>query len=367
VTQMVNQPNQSGVAPVDATFRDDEINLFDLVKDLQQEKVWIFASVMGLLLLAFAYLFVSTPVYLLESQIKPVTEKHLVEVNQPQLEGIFKLDVEGAFASAKYGVFSNENRKQFYLEHLDALKEKGFYDTLLTQEQNFAGFDKKLSASVSNDKKDVEIYMAISFESQDPEFGAQLLNDFVVFALEQRLTDVKDTISSKIEARIKQLEFDASLKREKYYTDKTRRQLQLSEALGIAKDVGQEKPLYADSDILGSFAPPLYMYGSKVLAAEERALSERSEKVQSYPLGEDHFIKGLPEILFEIKELKSLNIDYSSVQLALVDKTALVPNKPIKPKKVLILALAMVAGLFVGLMIALVVAAYKRYQTGDTK
>jgi chain length determinant protein (polysaccharide antigen chain regulator) len=107
---------------------------------------------------------------------------------------------------------------------------------------------------------------------------------------------------------------------------------------------------------------PLYLYGSKALIAESNALSNREKLSKNLPFGEEHFINGLPEILFEIQQLKNLKIDFSKVKIAKIDEFATVPVKPIKPRKALILALGLIAGGFLGLMTALIVGAYKRHK-----
>jgi chain length determinant protein (polysaccharide antigen chain regulator) len=66
--------------------------------------------------------------------------------------------------------------------------------------------------------------------------------------------------------------------------------------------------------------------------------------------------------LFKINQLKSLEIDYGKVSLAVVDEQAILPVGAIKPKKLLIMALACVAGGFVGLMMALLMAAFHRHK-----
>ena len=150
--------------------------------------------------------------------------------------------------------------------------------------------------------------------------------------------------------------------RDKYYTDKAREKLVVAEALSIAKAVGIKQSVHQKAEIIANDGKlPRYMFGEKALAAEKNALDQREKLAKSLPFGEDHFIEGLPEKSFEIKKLKELKIDFEQVKLAKVDEFASLPRKPIKPKKMLILALSLVAGGFLGLMMALLVAAYKRY------
>ena len=347
---------------IEAGFHEDEIDLFDLWDDLVSNKIWVAAGLITCILLAAAYLFTAKPVYEVKSVIKPVSEQDLVEINVPQLSGIYSLSVDAAFEHAKRAMLSKEYHRDFYQQNLVEIKAiEGLYNPALTESQNFTGFDKLLTIKLSNDKKDAEKFIELNFQLHDAIAATNLLNGYVSFALQGRLSEIKQTLESKRLVRLNKLEYDASLIRDQYHSQKIQRKLQLDEALKIAKSVGQTDPIYSKSDILGSFKPPLYMYGSKALAAEEKALSQREELSKEFPHGEEHFINGLSSILFEIQQLKNLSVDYSKIKIAQLDEPALVPVKPVKPKKLLVLVLSIVTGGFLGLMMALLVAAYKRH------
>ena len=356
---------QSSIVPsrvIEAGSHEDEIDLFDLWDDLVSNKVWVLAGLLVCILLASAYLYVAKPVYEVSSVIKPVSERDLVEINVPQLSGIYSLGVDAAFEHAKRAMLSTEYHRDFYQQNLVTIKAvEGLYNPILTESQNFTSFDRLLAISLSNDKKDAEKFIELSFEFHDAQSATDLLNGYVEFALQGRLSEIKQTLESKRLVRLNKLEYDASLIRDKYYSHKAQRKLQLSEALGIAKDVGQRDSIYSKSDILGGFKPPLYMYGSRVLIAEEDALSGRESLSKGLPHGEDHFMTGLSSILFEIKQLRQLKVDYSKVKIVQLDEPAVIPVSPVKPKKLLVLVLSVVAGGFLGLMLALIVAAYKRH------
>ncbi|MEH6345937.1 MAG: Wzz/FepE/Etk N-terminal domain-containing protein [Bermanella sp.] len=346
---------------IESGSNDDEIDLFDLWDDIIAHKLVILAGFTFCLSLAIAYLFIAKPVYQVKSVIKPIGERGLVELNVPQLSGIYSLGVDAAFEHSKRAMLSKESQRLFYSQYLTEIKELGgLYNSELTEAQNVKVFGNLLGVKLSN-KKDAETFIELSLELGESKLAANLLNRFVVFSLQNSLLKIEQTINSKLRVRLNKLEYDASLIRDKYYSSKIQRKLKLVEARKIASSVGQVNPIYSESDILGSFKPPLYMYGSKALSAEERALSERDVSAKNLPHGEEHFIVGLPEILFEIGQLKKLDVDYSKVQLAQIDEPALAPLSPIKPKKLLVVVLAGVAGLFVGILMALLISAYSRH------
>ena len=346
----------------EAGLRDDEIDLFDLWDDIVSRKWVVVAVFFVCLACAATYLSIAKPVYQVKSVIKPVEELGLVALNVPQLNGIYSLGVDAAYDKVRLAVLSKELQGIFYEENLAELKEvEGLYNEAVSLAQNVSSFNETLQIRLSNDKKDSEKFIEVSLASGSADDAADVLNKYIAFILQRQLMDVKRSVKVKLATRLNKLEYNASLIRDKYYSRKVQRKLQLDEAGRIAKSVGQVDPIYANSDILGSFKPPLYMYGVKALSAEEIALSEREEMAKDLPHGEEHFIEGLSEILFEIDQLKKLTIDYSNIKIARVDEFALAPLSQIKPKKILVLLLACILGVFLGVMAALLVSAYQRH------
>jgi chain length determinant protein (polysaccharide antigen chain regulator) len=344
------------------TSNDDEIDLFDLIDDIWNQKNWVFAGVFFTLVLAGLYLFKATPVYQAEAKIKSATANDLIQFSRPQLLDIYSLDVKGAFASAKSALLSTGYRKEFYVLKLDQIKAvHNSYDDTLTLDQNFVVFSEQFSVKTSG-AKDSESFVQVGLKSSNAGFSSELLNDFVEYALFRRLRDSYDTMLAKVNGRIESLNYQASIKREEYKGNKTRRILELKEATSIALAVGQENPVYRNMDLVGGQRPPLYMLGSKAINSEIKALTSREEMAKKLARGEDYFIAGLPKLLLEIEALETLEIDLSKISLARVDEVAVEPVNPIKPRKLLIMALALVGGLFAGLFMALIVAAYGKHK-----
>jgi chain length determinant protein (polysaccharide antigen chain regulator) len=358
VNEIINQDSMAQ----QRSSNDDEIDLFDLIDDIWNQKIWVFAGLFTTIILAGLYLFKATPVYQAEAKIKSATANDLIQFSRPQLLDIYSLDVEGAFASAKSALLSTGYRKEFYVLKLDQIKAiQNSYNDTLTLEQNFAGFSEQFSVKTSG-AKDSESFVQVGLKSSDADFSSELLNDFVEYALFRRLRDSYDTMLAKVNGRIESLNYDANIMREEYMGNKARRILELKEALEIAIAVGQTSPVYRNMNLLGWQLPPLYMLGSKAIKAEIRALTSREEMAKDLARGEDHFIEDLPKLLLEIEALQTLEIDFSKISLARIDEVAVVPVKPVKPRKLLIMALALVGGLFVGLFMALIVAAYGKHK-----
>lgn len=364
---------------------DDEIDLFDLIDDIWQQKVWVFFGLFFTVILAGLYVFKVTPVYQAEAKVKAATAHDLIEFSRPQLQGgydaskvnddssqeavlpIFEMTIDSAFSSAKAALLSTGYRKDFYELKLDRIKAlPNTYNEDLTLEQNFSSFSEQFSIKTSG-TKDSEPFVQVSLKSSDANFASELLNEFVEYALSRRLQDSYDTMLASVNGRIESLNYQASIIREEYMGNKARRILELKEATAIAIAVGQSNPVYRNMDLVGSKEPPLYMLGSKAIKAEIKALESREQIAKYLDRGEDHFIEGLPKLLVEIEALQALEVDFSKISLARIDQVAVVPVQPIKPRKLLIMALALVGGLFVGLFMALIVAAYNKHKIHITE
>lgn len=189
-----------------------------------------------------------------------------------------------------------------------------------------------------------------------------------------------------------QLNDELSALRQQLKTRRDNRINQLNEAIRIAKSLGITKPTTPSSlgaaEVISQGSVirtevnnqqiPLYFMGSDTLEAERKALLARRSDDFTEPriaqiarelkllednrqietlnsrVDEDLFLKGLAGWREEAARLRALHIDTDALKLVSVDQSAIEPTRPIKPKKALIVALALVLGGMLGLFIALV-------------
>jgi len=202
-------------------------------------------------------------------------------------------------------------------------------------------------------------------------------------------------IASLLEAdSLKRAELQDELKalRQQLKTRRDNRITQLDEAIRIAKSLGITKPTtpsaLGEGERTGQGSVirtevnnqqiPLYFMGSDALEAERNALLQRRSDDFTEPRvaqiakelqllannrqvevlnkreNEDLFLKKLAVWREEGARLRNLNFDVSGLKLANLDQLATQPINPVKPKKLLILALGVVLGGMLGLFIALV-------------
>ncbi|MFT7467599.1 MAG: chain length determinant protein (polysaccharide antigen chain regulator) [Candidatus Pseudothioglobus sp.] len=221
-----------------------------------------------------------------------------------------------------------------------------------------------------------------------------------LFSLEQKIEAARASYEASKEARIAALLEENALRRAQLQDElkasrgelKTRREnriKRLEEAIQIAESLGIEKPTtpsaMADAQRQGQVVRtevnsreiPLYFMGSEALKAEREALSARRSDDFSEPriaeiekelalLGnnrqveilekrqnEDLYLKDLAEWRQEAAQLKGIKFDTSGLKLVRLDQQALEPLAPVKPKKALVIGLGGVAGLMLGVFVAL--------------
>ena len=219
------------------------------------------------------------------------------------------------------------------------------------------------------------------------------------------LSDKQGKIASFLEADSLQkarLEDELKALRLQLKIEREARIQQLDEAIAIANSLGITRPTtpsaMADAaqgsssrlvrTEITSQSIPLYFMGSQALQAERAALLKRTtddftddrisqirKNIQLLEVNrqvemlgkrsnEDVFLKDIEPLRAEVVRLGRLNTDMSHLGLASIDRKAQVPTDPVKPKKALIVALAMVLGLLLGLAIATVRFLTQRRQQG---
>ena len=173
-------------------------------------------------------------------------------------------------------------------------------------------------------------------------------------------------------------------------TQRIDRIAQLNEAIGIARSLGIRKPTtpssLGDSGRSGASVMrtevnnqqiPLYFMGVEALEAERSALQQRksdefsevriSQIAKELQLlkenrqveilnrrdNEDLFLSGVEPLRTEISRLNTLNIPTSDLKLVSIDKQALEPLSPVKPKKRLIVLGGLIFGGILGVALAL--------------
>jgi LPS O-antigen subunit length determinant protein (WzzB/FepE family) len=220
--------------------------------------------------------------------------------------------------------------------------------------------------------------------------------------LERKLLIARETYETNKQIRIAKLLEGDDLRRAKLQDElkglrlqlrsqRNARIAQLDEAISIAEGLGITKPTTPSALGQGEASAqgnvirtevnnqqiPLYFMGAEALKAERQALRQRSsddftaqrvaeiakelqllnvnreiEMLQARK-NEDFFLKDVESYRAELIRLRNLGLNLDQLKLVSIDRLALEPLGPVKPRKVLIILLGLIVGVVVGVAVAL--------------
>ena len=326
--------------------QEDEIDLFELWGILWQQKKLIFMVTLLVVLIAVGYLMMTKPVYQAEIFFLPPLKQDVQTLN---VQGMQKNTVSSVYEHFLNNVQSRHLRQQFY----DKYKLLGWYtkDKDVEELKKAKIFEEEFhdKLKIKLPKKGDKSFVSLSFELNDPIKSAEWLNKYVdelvaktkqqlIQGLYAELKSKKTNISDIIES-MRNMAKDRRLDRV----------VQLQEALEIAKVAG------INNSQINQAANELnmeYMRGIKAISREIQILNSRKT--------DDPFIKGLNDLKQKYSYLESIKLDEDTIHPVRIDQRAVIPAKPIKPKKTLVIAVAIVLGGMIGVFSAFIRHAVKK-------
>lgn len=314
MSQSTSTPNQPY-----STADHDEIDLFELFHSLWQEKILIVIITAVITALALIYALAATPVYQVQSIVKPADTEDLDELNGT---GVYNLSPEKALIKVGASLESYETRFGYFKANQD------LFEPLLSSDrdlkQDFERLNRENIKLLKTDTKksdDFANYVGIQLQYPKRMDGAGVVNGFVAYAinlekeriatnldvvinnslerLNRKMSNARAGYEASKEAQIAQLtEKDVLRKaelsdelavlREELKVRRQNRIMQLDEAISIAQSLGIKKPatpssLANETRTTGSVIRtevnnqqnPLYFMGTEALNAERDALMSR--------------------------------------------------------------------------------------------
>ncbi len=336
---------------VSSSSYEDGLSLADLVSLIVRRKGLAITAVLICLVPAVFYLFAANPVY--QSSIhllppRPVAIQSLVVANNG-------VDIQSYTPQTVYAAFM-ENlqspgfRREYFTENV--LKKR--YSTNKRDAVNadrlfLENFNTNLQVRV--DPKN-PAFVSVSFFDGEPDFAAQLLNQFVRQVDKRTVEQLIDDTNAAIQSQVGVIQREISGKRLSAEVERQDKILRLQEARSIAVALGIDSvnsvPMLG-SAIKGALAIntaqlPLYMRGVDALDAEIATLKSRQSN--------DPFIDGLRELQGRLSTLRAITIDRGFLAAVTIDDAARPPYQAVSPRYALTLLLAALTG--IALSIAMV-------------
>lgn len=361
---------------IENTHFDDEIDLFDLWSTLVSEWKAIMLSLAVILAVALGYVLAAKPVY--ESQAV------LIKPYESQLADLKLLPSVEATPDRLYNEFRNQLTGSAVIEAVlqhpqykqAIIQSYGFTDTTKQTQQISAFLQKKLNISLPSNKTHNELQSRfdesiIKLDFIDAKLAALILKFLVTkantLAVDHLMADWKGSLSKQLQAEKQKYNLiDQEIKLQTQSEI-----LRLKDSFDIAKKLGILSPVNpakygekvqdsrANIDISMKNALQGYWLGTKVLNAEIDRLEARKNNLPYSQVLRDSLAKQ------RVLENQLNLLRKVTFQTYVYKQPPVQPVEPIKPKKMLILAVAVVLGLFLGIFIALMRGAYKKRQSGQ--
>ncbi|MGA4320931.1 LPS O-antigen chain length determinant protein WzzB [Ectopseudomonas hydrolytica] len=338
-------------SPANPSNQQDEIDLIELFQGLWAQK-WLIAAFTAVAVAgAAAFAFLSTPTYEARSGVLPPRLGDIAGYNLGRSEAklaVFK--VEDVYAVFKRNLLSDGVKREMFLStYLPSLGETA---ASRAQDRLWVRFNNLLAVRAPDAKNNPD-YFTITVQHDDPQTAADWANRYVSMVVEKTEIEMNANLLAEIGTKAQSIERQIEVLRTSAQKRREDRITRLREALQVAEAVGIDAPQVtagktsSDGDLAEFMDGNLmYMRGAKAIRAELTVLEQRKN--------DDPFIAELRGLENHLEFLKRVNVNPDNVSVYTLDSSAEVPQTPIKPKRILVLALGLVFGGMLGVFVALI-------------
>ncbi len=347
--------------------RSDEVDLRELVQTIWTSRLLIISTTLVMTCIAAGYAFLSDPVYEASVQTLPPTVSDLSSYNLgTQLTGAAISGITkqvNAFASLSTGIkeLKPEAAYKAFLQRLTsgAIRQQ-FFDQIylpdhmarsdkVSREQLWSHLKKNLKITIPTKPGDFEAKVTI--EGTDQKTIANWANSYVSLATKATQKDYLSDLASEIAVRNKGIGDQIATLRKVALITRLNQIKRLKDALNVAESIGQETPPNSGNLLTSYSGETMYLRGTKALHAELNILEKRNS--------DDPYIEYMPDLLKKQALLKGIDLSTERLSVATIDRAAITPEAPIKPKKGLALGLGIILGGMLGIFIALIRRKFK--------
>lgn len=335
--------------PPMSTQASDEIDLFELVAALWAQKVLIISTALIVGIGAAAFAFLSKPVYEARVYLQPPTLNGIADFNYGRTRDA---ELTPYTISDVYSVFTRNLqgeslRRSFfndvYLPSLTEAERAGSQDALYSNYLN--------TLTIGTPTKELPERYSVVVQGDDPAQATDWVKAFAALAGAASEKEMITNVTREASVRARNLAQQISILQETEGKVRTDSITRLKEALSVAHAIGLENPPIITGNVAAEVSATMdgqltYMRGSKALIAEIKNLEERQT--------DDPFISNLRALQIKRSFFQSLQVNPEEVSVYRLDGPIEVPDRPIKPKKAMIIIAGLIGGGILGILIGLV-------------
>lgn len=324
---------------------EDDVSMIEVARMLMARKTLIVAVAAGTLLAAILYLAVVPAMY--EGNVKLLVPNAETVVLTAPHHPYAEFKSEPLFKDFLAMLRLREHWRQFVASAPELFPNAGDDPTtlLLNPVPLIFGQEKDFPRSHAH----------VSYLHQDPAVSATTLQRYLEFTRNRFVSDLVESVKSRLDLSKTTLAMDLVLLREKAKMSREDEIARLQHDLALARKLGINVNVLLRSsgnsagrnDIAIIAANEMvrgYMRGTAVLEAELDALLKRET--------DDPYIVDLREKQIEIERLNGYRFAVENFQPYIQDGDIVTPAYPVKPRKKLVILLATVLGLMLGVIAA---------------
>ena len=330
-----------------------EFDIFDLTEGVWRQR-WLVLIVAAVITAIFAiYAIAVTPVYQAELNLKPPLESDINRLNFGRAEGkgllvpittklVNDIYVRNLQSDALRQLFYKQVYLPSLFENVGGKSQAGLY----------ARFNGQFLVGVNQSEQSAKVTVL----AEDPKQAADWAVRYAELASEQSKKELVERVASDFKVEADNLQQSINSARVSAKVERNDRIAQLTEALRISKSIGLEKPPIIANSLstevsAGMNGSLMYMRGSKALESEIQNLQMRAS--------DDPFVTNLREREEQVAVYRSSKVDLDQFSVYRQDGVVEMPERPIKPRKALLIVVGIFVGLFLGVFIALVREAWR--------
>lgn len=334
----------------------NESDLYELFTALWAQRLLIISFALVGALAAATYAFLTKPEYETRVSLLPPTLNGIAEFNYGRtvdseltpftIKDVYEVFIRNLQSESLRRAFFS----QVYVPSLSPSERNGSQDLL------YSDFLKSLT--IGPPSKDQPDRYSVIARGEDPANTTVWVKDFAARAGAAAEQEMISNATREAEVRARNLGQQIATLQE---TENRVRQdaiTRLREALTVAVAIGLENPPIISGNLSAEVSASMdgqltYMRGSKALKAEIQNLETRKS--------DDPFIGALRKLQIKQSFYRDLKVSPGSVSVYRQDGPIEQPDRPIKPKKGLIITLGLLLGGVVGFIIALIRRTFEQY------
>jgi chain length determinant protein (polysaccharide antigen chain regulator) len=315
------------------------------------------STILGCILIcmavALAYLLTSNPQYESTASVLPPSSNSIVAFNAGRSEddGVTPFTVDDVYRIFLRNLQSEALRQRFFEDlYLPSLSDTARAGSRTAQ---YDGFMRSLSivsaepVQRGGEQAPLGRYN-VKFLYADQAQGAHWLQTYLDWVEQATKAEMIANVSSENQVLARNLQLQITGLRDSAAATRQDLLARLEEALRIAETIGLENPpiitMNGQSRVSASMNGPMtYMRGAKALRAEISNLQSR--------VSDDPFIPELRTLEGRVSYLRAMQIDPATVRVFIADGAVEASDRPVKPRKFLIMSLAFLLGGALGLII----------------